>query len=80
MNKRTHIVLDHQLVAQAMRLARVTTKKAAVATALRAYVRKPDHSRVLALQGGGLIDPEYDPRGLYCLTQAGLERRELSAT
>ena len=77
MNTRTNIVLDDELVAQAMVLARVTTKKAAVEAALRAYVRKPDYSALLALRGKGLIDPEYDPRGPYGLTQAGLERRGL---
>ena len=80
MTKRTTIVLDDELVAQAMALARVKTKKAAVEAALRAYIRKPDYSRLLALQGQDLIDSEYDPRGPYCLTQAGLERRGLSAT
>ena len=75
MNTRTNIVLDDELVAQAMTLARVTTKKAAVEAALRAYVRKPDYSALLALRGEGLIDPDYDPRGPYGLTQAALERR-----
>ena len=75
MNTRTNIVLDDELVAQAMALARVTTKKAAVEAALRAYVRKPDYSSLLALQGENLIDPDYDPRGPYGLTQAALERR-----
>ena len=75
MNTRTNIVLDDELVAQAMLLARVTTKKAAVEAALRAYVRKPDYSALLALRGKGLIDPDYDPRGPYGLTQAALERR-----
>ena len=75
MNTRTNIVLDDELVAQAMTLARVTTKKAAVEAALRAYVRKPDYSALLAMRGKGLIDPDYDPRGPYGLTQAALERR-----
>ncbi len=75
MNTRTNIVLDDDLVAQAMTLARVTTKKAAVEAALRAYVRKPDYSALLALRGKDLIDPDYDPRGPYGLTQAALERR-----
>ena len=77
MNTRTNIVLDDELVAQAMTLARVTTKKAAVEAALRAYVRKPDYSALLALRGKDLIDPDYDPRGPYGLTQAALERRGL---
>ena len=75
MNTRTNIVLDDELVAQAMTLARVKTKKAAVEAALRAYVRKPDYSSLLALQGENLIDPDYDPKGPYGLTQAALERR-----
>ena len=75
MNSRTNIVLDDDLIAQAMTLARVTTKKAAVEAALRAYVRKPDYSSLLAMQGENLIDPDYDPRGPYGLTQAALERR-----
>jgi len=77
MSTRTNIVLDDELIAQAMTLARVTTKKAAVEAALRAYVRKPDYSGLLALRGKGLIDPDYDPRGPYGLTQAALERRGL---
>ena len=75
MNTRTNIVLDDELVAQAMLLARVTTKKAAVEAALRAYVRKPDYSALLALRGKDLIDPDFDPRGPYGLTQAALKRR-----
>ena len=77
MNTRTNIVLDDELVAQAMVLARVTTKKAAVEAALRAYVRKPDYSALLALRGKDLVDPDYDPRGPYGLTQAALEQRGL---
>ena len=64
MNTRTNIVLDDELVAKAMALARVTTKKAAVEAALRAYVRKPDYSGLLALRGQGLIDPGYDPKSI----------------
>ena len=75
MNTRTNIVLDDQLVAQAMERARVTTKKAAVEAALRAYVRKPDYAGLLALRGKGSIDTDYDPRGPYGLMPAALERR-----
>lgn len=77
MSTRTNIVLDDDLVAQAMILARVTTKKAAVEAALRAYVRKPDYSGILALRGKGLIDPDYDPKGHCGLTQEALVRRGL---
>ena len=75
MNTRTNIVLDDDLVAQAMLRARVTTKKAAVEAALKAYVRKPDYAALLALQGTDPIDPDYDPSGPYGLTPEALERR-----
>lgn len=65
MNTRTNIVLDDELVAQAMARAGVKTKKAAVEAALRAYVRKPDYSALLALEGSGLISDDYDPKALF---------------
>ena len=77
MNTRTNIVLDDELIAQAMARAGVKTKKAAVDAALKAYVRKHDYSAVLALRGKGLVDPNYDPRGLYGLTETALEQRGL---
>ena len=75
MNTRTNIVLDDDLVAQAMVRARVTTKKAAVEAALKAYVRKPDYSELLALQAMDVLDPDYDPSGPYGLTPGALTRR-----
>ena len=75
MNTRTNIVLDDDLIAQAMVRARVTTKKAAVEAALKAYVRKPDYAALLALQGTEPIDPDYDPSGPYGLTPEALDRR-----
>lgn len=65
MNTRTNIVLDDELVAQAMTLARVTTKKAAVEAALRAFVRKPDYSGLLALEGSDVLADDYDPKSLF---------------
>jgi len=64
MNTRTNIVLDDDLVAQAMTRAGVKTKKAAVEAALRAFVRKPDYSGLLALVGAGAIANDYDPKAL----------------
>ena len=55
MNTRTNIVLDDELIARAMERAGVNTKKAAVEAALRAYIRKPDYSGLLALEGSGVI-------------------------
>ena len=64
MNTRTNIVLDDELVAKAMARAGVKTKKAAVEAALRAFVRKPDYSDLLALAGTGVIADGYDPKAL----------------
>ncbi|PKO59876.1 MAG: hypothetical protein CVU24_14335 [Betaproteobacteria bacterium HGW-Betaproteobacteria-18] len=75
MNTRTNIVIDDDLIAQAMTRAGVTTKKAAVEAALKAYVRKPDYAGLLALRGSGVLDPDYDPSGPYGLTPEALARR-----
>ncbi|HQS31774.1 MAG: hypothetical protein B7X59_10575 [Polaromonas sp. 39-63-203] len=65
MSTRTNIVLDDELVAQAMAKARVKTKKGAVEAALRAYVRKPDYSGLLALEGSDVLADDYDPKALF---------------
>jgi Arc/MetJ family transcription regulator len=65
MGTRTNIVLDDDLIAEAMARAGVRTKKAAVEAALRAYVRKPDYSGLLALAGTGVIADDYDPKNLF---------------
>ena len=65
MGTRTNIVLDDELIAEAMARAGVSTKKAAVEAALRAYVRKPDYSGLLALAGSGVIADDYDPKELF---------------
>ena len=65
MNTRTNIVLDDELVAKAMERAGVTTKKAAIEAALRAFVSKPDYTALLALEGSGLVSADYDPKALF---------------
>lgn len=65
MNTRTNIVIDDQLIAKAMARAGVKTKKAAVEAALRAYVRKPDYTGLLALAGSGVLADDYDPKTLF---------------
>lgn len=61
MTTRTNIVLDDELIAQAMARAGVRTKKAAVEAALKAFVRQPDYRGLLALEGSRLIADDYDP-------------------
>ena len=65
METRTNIVLDDELVAKAMTKAGVSTKKAAIDTALRAYVREPDWQGLLALAGSGVLADDYDPAALF---------------
>ena len=65
MGTRTNIVLDDDLVEKAMTKAGVTTKKAAVETALRDYVREPDWKGLLALEGSGALADDYDPSKLF---------------
>ena len=62
MATRTNIVLDDELVAQAIERAGVKTKKAAVKAALRAYVRKPNYAALLALEGSRPVADDYDPK------------------
>jgi Arc/MetJ family transcription regulator len=80
MSTRTNIVLDDELVAQAMQRARVTTKKAAVEAALRAYVRQPDYAKLMELEGSRLVSDDYDPKALFTSEPAwGLAAREAAA-
>ena len=65
MQTRTNIVLDDELVAQAMAKAGVATMKAAIDTALRAYVREPDWQGLLALGGSGVLADDYDPSASF---------------
>jgi len=65
MESRTNIVLDDELVARAMAKAGVTTKKAAIDIALRAYVREPDWKGLLGLAGSGVLADDYDPATLF---------------
>ena len=65
MDTRTNIVLDDELVAKAMAKAGVATKKAAIDTALRAYVREPDWKGLLALAGSGVLADDYAPAALF---------------
>ena len=55
METRTNIVLDDALVNQVMARAGVKTKKAAIEAALKAYIRQPDYSAIMALRGAGVL-------------------------
>ena len=57
---RTNIVLDDELVREAMKLADVKTKREAVDVALRRFVQNGRQRRMLALKGTGGIQAGYD--------------------
>ncbi|MCU7960622.1 MAG: type II toxin-antitoxin system VapB family antitoxin [gamma proteobacterium symbiont of Bathyaustriella thionipta] len=59
---RTNIVLDDELVAQAMRVSQAKSKRELVDLALRELVERAQQRRLRALKGRGLIDPDYDLR------------------
>ncbi len=57
---RTNIVLDDDLVREAMKIANVKTMREAVDVALRRYVHSGRQRRLLALKGTGGIRKDYD--------------------
>lgn len=65
METRTNIVLDDALVERAMAKAGVSTKKAAIEAALRAFVREPDWDLILAMEGSRAVADDYDPAALF---------------
>ena len=57
---RTNIVLDDKLVREAMKLAKVKTKREAVDIALRRFVHSGKQRRLLDLYGTGGVRKDYD--------------------
>lgn len=61
---RTNIVLDDELIAEAMRLAGVRTRREMVDRALREFVARRRQREILELAGQDLVDPAYDVRAV----------------
>lgn len=61
---RTNIVLDEELVAEAMRYANVKTKRELVDLALREFVAARRRRDISELFGRVQIDPAYDYKAL----------------
>ena len=57
---RTNIVLDDELVAEAMKLTGAKTKREVVDLALRELLYKARQRRLKELWGSDLLDPDYD--------------------
>ena len=56
----TNLQLDDHLIAEAARLGKHRTKKAAVTQALTEYIRHLRQQRILNVFGTVEFDPEYD--------------------
>lgn len=67
---RTNIVLNDQLIEEAMRLTQARTKKEVVERALRELVAHCHQRALRNLVGRDLIDPDYDVRAV----RAGMNR------
>ena len=61
---RTNIVIDEQLVAAAMKLSGVKTKREVVELALRRLVTSAKQKDILDLVGKDMIAPDYDVRAV----------------
>ena len=57
---RTNIVLNDELVAEAIKLTNARSKRDVVDLALQRLVQHERQRRLLQLKGKQLIDPEYD--------------------
>jgi len=61
---RTNIVLNDELVAEAMRVTQAQSKKEVVDLALRELVARHAQRALRDLVGQDLIDPDYDVRAV----------------
>ncbi|HRN82470.1 MULTISPECIES: type II toxin-antitoxin system VapB family antitoxin [Nitrosomonas] len=61
---RTNIVIDDQLVEEAMSLAGLHTKRELVELALREFVASRKRLNLRCLRGADLIDENYDYKGI----------------
>ncbi|MDN5862248.1 MAG: type II toxin-antitoxin system VapB family antitoxin [Salinisphaera sp.] len=60
----TNLALDDALIEQARSIGKHKTKKEAVTSALREYVRRRQQLQILDLEGRVAFDPEYDYKPL----------------
>ncbi|WP_306581573.1 type II toxin-antitoxin system VapB family antitoxin [Dokdonella sp.] len=60
----TNLALDDALIEQARRIGKHKTKKEAVTTALREYVRRRRQLEILDLEGQVPFDDDYDYKAL----------------
>jgi Arc/MetJ family transcription regulator len=61
---RTNIVLNDQLIEEAMRVTGSRTKREVVDLALREFIARRRQRQILDLVGEPLLDPDYDVRAV----------------
>jgi len=66
----TPIILDDNLLEEAMRLSHAKSKREVIDLALREFVSRHSPKNILDLVGQDLIDPDYDVRAV----RAGMNR------
>ena len=62
MTKRLSVALDEELLTEVQKLSGARTKREAIETALRAYVREKRVENLVRLAGSGIVD--WDLEGL----------------
>ncbi len=61
---RTNIVLDENIVQEALKLSKIKTKRALIDTALKEFIKNHKKPDIHDLFGIGGIDKEYDHKAL----------------
>jgi Arc/MetJ family transcription regulator len=60
----TNLAIDDKLIMEALAIGHHKTKKEAVTSALREYIRRRKQGRILDLQGTIEYEPDYDYKAL----------------
>ncbi len=70
MTKRLSVALDDKLLKEVQRLTGARTKKEAIETALRAYVREKRVENLIRLAGSGIVDWDLEDLEAYRALEA----------
>jgi Arc/MetJ family transcription regulator len=65
MTKRLSVTLDEELLTEVQKLTGARTKKKAIETALRAYVREKRIENLIRLAGSGVVDWDLEDLKAY---------------
>ncbi|KAF3983517.1 MAG: type II toxin-antitoxin system VapB family antitoxin [Methylococcales symbiont of Hymedesmia sp. n. MRB-2018] len=61
---RTNVVLDENIVQEALKLSQIKTKRALIDTALKEFIANHKKPNIMDLLGMGSIDKDYDYKAL----------------